>query len=199
MAFTPLLGFQGCPSPEITLELQEVNEGNWYYPQHHIRKATVGEMVLTRGVQFYDSDFYKWVIKALQGQGVVKRDLMLVHYFAISPVTLAEQARSGAAGALNLLGMTGVQGAMMAKIFKAAPTGGAQVFGAQGLGSAVAAAGFAPPVDHAPRFPAKAWILRKCLPTRWKAGGDFDAMSGDISIAELGLQPHRIEEVSVAT
>lgn len=200
MAFTPLLGFQGCPSPEITLELQEVNEGNWFYPQHHIRKATVGEMVLTRGVQFYDSDFYKWVIKALQGQGVVKRDLMLVHYFAISPVTIAEQARNGGvAGTLNVLGLAGIQGAMMAKIFKASPVGGAQILGAQGAGMALQATGFAPPVDHAPRFPAKAWILRKCLPTRWKAGGDFDAMSGDISIAELGLQPHRIEEVSVAT
>lgn len=203
MAFTPLLGFQSCSSPEITIELQEVNEGNWFYAQHHIRKASVSEMTLGRGVQFYDSDFYKWAIKAIQGQGVVKRDLMLVHYFAISPVTIAEQMAEYPVTAINATFMAGIQGVMMAKIFKASPFGGAQVATAQGRGAVSQvisqATGYGPPVDHAPRFPAKAWILRRCLPTRWKAASDFDAMSGDVSIAELAVQPHRIEELSVAT
>ena len=204
VAFTPLLGFQSCTSPEITLELGEVQEGNWPYPHHYIKKATISEITLTRGIQFYDSDFYRWVQRAIEGRGMIKRDLMLVHYFNISAVTLGTQIQESPKllGSLGI--MAGMQAAMMTKILMEAPVGGAQVFAAQTGGIQNTATGnlmgsYAPPVDHAPRFPAKAWILRKCLPTRWKGASDFDAMSSDISIAELGIQPNRIEELAVAT
>jgi len=204
-AFTPIFGFQNCTSPEIAVEMAEVREGNWFYPHHHIKSATVSSITLSRGVQFIDSDFYKWFMKALQGQGVVKRDIMLIHYFSISPVTLASQiADDGAGVLLGALPAAGAGGAMMAKILKAMPKAALPSFLAtQVAGAAMATAsqfvpGLNSPIEFAPRFPAKAWKLKKCLPSRWKAGSDFDATSGEVSIAELELAPHRIEELSLA-
>jgi len=202
-AFTPTLGFQGCTSPEITLEMSEIKEGNWFYPHHHIKGATVSPITLSRGIQFFDSDFYKWVLMALQGQGVVKRDLLLIHYFAISPLTLAEQAVDNPATLLNISADVGAAGAMMAKIVRAIPAQAAARLGGALLGGVAAGAfskitGVNSPVEFAPRFPAKAWILRGCRPVRWKSTGDFDAMSSDVSVAELEVQPHYIEELAVS-
>lgn len=202
-AFTPTLGFQACTSPEITLDMADIKEGNWFYPHHFIRGATVGSITLSRGVQFFDSDFYKWVMLALQGQGVVKRDLLLIHYFAISPLTLAEQAVDDPGVLLNAAADVGAAGAMMAKIVRAIPADAAARLGGGLLGGVAAGAlssiaGVNSPVEFAPRFPAKAWMLRGCKPMRWKSTGDFDAGSGDVSIAELEVQPHMIEELAVS-
>lgn len=202
-AFTPTLGFQACTSPEITLEMADIKEGNWFYPHHFIRGATVGSITLTRGVQFFDSDFYKWVLLALQGQGIVKRDLLLIHYFAISPVTLAEQAIDNPAVLLNVAADVGAAGAMMAKIVRAIPAEAAANLALTAAGGAAAGLlskipGVNAPVEFAPRFPAKAWLLRHCKPVRWKSTGDFDATSGDVSIAELEVQPHQIDELAVS-
>lgn len=203
-AFIPILGFQACTSPEITMDMADVKEGNWFYPHHFIRGATVSPMTLSRGVTFMDSDFYKWAMRALQGQGVVKRDLMLIHYFAISPVTLAMQIADNPASAIPGAFAAGLGGAMTAKIVSSMPPSALPGFLIpSGLGQTAAAlapvTGMAPPVEFAPRLPAKAWKLKKCIPTRWKGGGDFDAMSGDVSIAEMEIAPERIEELSLST
>jgi hypothetical protein len=55
------------------------------------------------------------------------------------------------------------------------------------------------PFEFIERVPAKAWFLHECVPTRFKSGGDFDARSGEISIAELDLIPEMIEEISLAS
>ena len=49
------------------------------------------------------------------------------------------------------------------------------------------------------RTPARGWILYECLPTRYKAGSDFDATSSDVSIQELEVQPEHIAELTLAT
>lgn len=49
------------------------------------------------------------------------------------------------------------------------------------------------------RLPGRAWFLSGCVPTRYKAGGDFDASSSDVSIQELEVQPEYIQEITVAT
>jgi phage tail-like protein len=51
----------------------------------------------------------------------------------------------------------------------------------------------------ATRLPARAWHLVACLPSRYKAGGDFDAAAGDVSIQELEVQPEHVDEFTVAT
>lgn len=49
------------------------------------------------------------------------------------------------------------------------------------------------------RLPARAWHLAACLPQRYKAGGDFDASAGDVSIQELEVQPEHVDEMTIAT
>ena len=53
--------------------------------------------------------------------------------------------------------------------------------------------------DIAPRIPARAHVLHGCLPTRYKVGSDFDARSGEISIAELDIKPELVEEISLTS
>ena len=43
----------------------------------------------------------------------------------------------------------------------------------------------------------KAFLLWSCIPTRYKAGTDFDARSGEVSITELEIQPQYFSEVSL--
>lgn len=43
----------------------------------------------------------------------------------------------------------------------------------------------------------KAFLLWHCIPTRYKAGTDFDATSGNVSITELEIQPQYFSEVSL--
>ncbi len=43
----------------------------------------------------------------------------------------------------------------------------------------------------------KGWILHSCIPTRYKAGSDFDATDGGVSIQELDVQPKRFTEFSL--
>jgi len=54
-----------------------------------------------------------------------------------------------------------------------------------------------PDAIEAVRVPARAWLLYGCLPTRYKGGADMDASSGDVSIAELDIQPRSFEEFSL--
>lgn len=47
------------------------------------------------------------------------------------------------------------------------------------------------------RLFGKGYILWNAIPTRYKAGSDFDAASGQISIAELEIQPEYVSEFSL--
>ena len=49
------------------------------------------------------------------------------------------------------------------------------------------------------RVPGRAWICHDCLPTRYKAGSDFDASSSDVSIQELEVQPEYVVELTIST
>lgn len=46
-------------------------------------------------------------------------------------------------------------------------------------------------------LPGKAWLLWDCIPTRYKPGSDFDAMGGEVSIAELEIQPWAVTEFTL--
>lgn len=46
-------------------------------------------------------------------------------------------------------------------------------------------------------IPGKAWILFGCIPTRYKPASDFDAMGGQVSVAELDIQPTSFIEISL--
>jgi phage tail-like protein len=49
------------------------------------------------------------------------------------------------------------------------------------------------------RVPGRAWMLYNCIPTRYKAGSDFDAAASEVSIQELEIQPEHISELTLAT
>ena len=46
------------------------------------------------------------------------------------------------------------------------------------------------------RLPARAWMLSRCRPVMWKPGTDFDATSGEISLAILEIKPEEVDEFS---
>jgi hypothetical protein len=81
--FTPLSGFATITSPEITLETQEIKEGNWHFKRTAIKGADVSQMTLTRGVTFANSDFWRWVIAAVTGN----TDWQLSHWGPFSEAT----------------------------------------------------------------------------------------------------------------
>lgn len=56
------------------------------------------------------------------------------------------------------------------------------------------AEGFQFPLSAGIFLPGKAWLLWECIPTRYKAGSDFDGMSGAVSLAELEVQPSAVTE-----
>jgi hypothetical protein len=184
----------------MSFEMYDVTEGNWLFRKKVVKKADVDVMTLTRGVTFWDSDFYKWSMAALTGNtsgvnvggvqvgslgGVTpRRNLMLVHFFARYPGNVA----AGIAGGLITAGAIQSVGAVS----------GNSAGGFASLAAQAATASFGP-TDVAAHVPARAWMLYDCVPTRFKSGGDFDAKSGDVSIAEIDIQPEMIEEISLGS
>jgi hypothetical protein len=53
------------------------------------------------------------------------------------------------------------------------------------------------PFEIAARIPGKAWMMYGCLPSRYRPGGDFDATSSEISVAELDLEMEFFDEISL--
>ena len=204
--FTPGSSFSSVSMPELQIEMQDVVEGNSLFTKRVIKHAEISALTLSRGATAADSDFYRWFITALYGRpgffsksrvqigGVSpRRDLLLVHFFRHSPLpAVATQAVTGGL----ILGATGA-GAVLDGI-QGVP---AAAVGASIAGGVVAAAGaFAPVVltNLAVRLPARAWVLKGCIPTRYKPGSDFDAMSADVSIMELELAVEGLTEVSLS-
>lgn len=54
--------------------------------------------------------------------------------------------------------------------------------------------GITVPMEDGVFLPGKAWLLWGCIPIRYKAASDFDARSGDVSLAELEVQPSAVSE-----
>lgn len=65
--FSPLFGFSAITAPEIQLEIEDIPEANWYFTQKVIKRASISEMTLQRGVSWADSDFWKWTVASLTG------------------------------------------------------------------------------------------------------------------------------------
>jgi len=209
--FTPLSGFASITAPEITVELQDIKEGNWHFKRHSIKSADVSQITLTKGVTFANSDFWRWIIASITGDTEwqlklpfvpplrvggpsPRRQLVLIHFFARNPlggitaggITSAQTAIALAAGLAEI--GTALSGGVSGSSLEAAAA-------SAGIGAAL---NFGPP-DFTVRVPARAYVLHGCLPTRYKMGGDFDARSGEVSIAELDLKPELVEEISLSS
>lgn len=167
--FDPVLGFSSCSTPEITVEAKDIQRGNWEFKTRVVKAADVSAISLQRGARFYDSDFYNWISNAIRGVQPVRRNLVLVHYLGFR-LQRSLAARTGRLAA----GQSGVQGEVLLN-----------TAGQAGV-----------PLD---RIPGRAWFCGGCIPIRYKAGGDFDANSGDVSIMELDVQPDYIHELTTST
>jgi phage tail-like protein len=103
----PVFGFSAITAPEITVETHDIREGTWHFPRTVVTRAAVNSITLTRGVQFFDSDFWRWIVAALSGDKAaltkqnsgalpallaagagssVRKNLLLVHFTSMNPV-----------------------------------------------------------------------------------------------------------------
>lgn len=83
--FDPALGFSGVSAPEISIEEQAIQPGNWEYKRRVVKTADVGVITMRRGARFYDSDFYKWITAAVRGDAYMRRTLVLVQFMGYRP------------------------------------------------------------------------------------------------------------------
>ncbi len=203
--FTPIFGFTRITAPEVSYGIRKIKEGNWFYPRRVMDgSAEVSPIVMERGVYFADSDFYRWTQAGIYGQtgrtagaftsGIPgptpRRTFLLVQFFPRSPFrnTTANEAVA-AAGLVALAGTTGGFGETGTAL------GGISAGVTAGL---FAGFGALSPQDLAVRIPAKAWLLKGCIPMRYKAASDFDATSSQISMQELEIDYEEFEEVALA-
>lgn len=209
--FHPLSGFNSISSPEITIETTQINEGNWPYAKTVVKGASVGPISLSRGVTFYDSDFWRWVNASVMGitgafatSGIgigsvggatYRRTLLLIHFFRNIPTRDTNAAVALAAG--SSAGVSAITGTLVGSA--SSVQNGFMTGAAAGVSSGLQVAwGANNPQSFGVKVPARAFLLRNCVPTRYKTGSDFDASSGQISIQELEVQPELIEEIALA-
>lgn len=210
--FTPLLGFSSITAPEITLEITEISEANWFFKRKIVKGGDAGSLTLMRAAKWYDSDFYKWVFAALSGNTggrgpldalavggpTPRRDLLLVHFLSRSPIS-----HPGGNALAATLGLLAIQGTSTALTGGAASLASASVVaGATATATSIGLSATGNPLgpfEVAPRLPAKAWVLYGCVPSRYKAAGDFDATDSGISIQELELAVESWDELSLGT
>ena len=200
---TPLFGFSSITAPEVQLEMMDITEGNWIFKKKVIKSGDASNIVLERGVTWYDSDFWRWMLAAMTGDltnstfnllasaiksgGVSpRRTLLLVQFMPRQPVAIP--------GIASAILQTGLQAAGT----RLAGGSGLEVAAAAGttalLSTAQALIG---PFDFIARVPAKAWLLHGAMPIRYKAGGDFNASSAAISIQQLELSIEMVEEIAL--
>ena len=189
--FTPLFGFSEITAPEVQLDTIPIPEGNALFTRKIVKRGNVSSMTIRRASTFIDADFWRWTMSAISGNTSIsntdlgnfqfqtggssyRRDLVLIHFFSRLPTSVAESTIG------NILSAS----LSSNQIVSTAAT----TLSGFGIG----------PQDVAPRLPAKAWILYGCVPSRYKAGSDFNAAGSEVSISELTIEVERIEEVSLA-
>ena len=202
---TPLFGFSAITAPEITAQTQDITEGNWFFKRKVIRGGDASNITLQRGIAFYDSDFWRWMMASLSGNlsnfgfplpgglnvsvgGITpRRTLMLVHFLPRLPGALPAGSDIVIQAGLEAAGTALAGGSALD-----AAVGGVRTAAFATLGH------FAGPFEFAIRLPAKAWLLKGCIPVRYKAASDFSGSDHAISLQELELAIESIDEVALA-
>jgi hypothetical protein len=199
--FLPIAGFHSISMPELTADVHDIRPALGFFHAKVVKGGDVGNITLTRGARFFDSDFWNWIMTALTGNTATpaanfrtgprgagsiggpspRRDLLLVHFFRNFPLPLGPLPTEAARVAASVT--AGAATAGLAGVFAGAK------------GALFAAGAF---VDGIPKLPARAWYLGGCVPVRYKPGSDFDATSGQVSMMELEIAIETLEEIGLA-
>jgi len=207
---TPIFGFSSINAPEITFDIMDVIEGNWYFNKKVIKRANIGNITLSRGVVWYDADFWKWTIAAITGD---MTDLSALPFLGMIPGPPLESGPTYRRTLVLVqyfphldIGQGGTVGGIAAEVATIGIlTAAAGVSGVDIAGTSLAATGVAAlfkgalgPFEFAARIPARAFVLKGCIPTRYKTGSEMEGASGAVHIAELELAIEMMEEISLA-
>ena len=76
----PLYGFSEISHPEITVDQARIAQLNQSFPDYTFMGASTGSITLKRGARFYDSSFFIWVDRYIQGEDSSERNLLLIHF-----------------------------------------------------------------------------------------------------------------------
>jgi hypothetical protein len=169
LVLLPVFGFRSITLPQMSLTYKQVKEGNYEFPRlAAVERAEVSTIILEQGVQLFNSDFWDWMRKGVQGE-IREKNLLLVHFSGINP--LPNVGKNPAIKAASNLGKVGN--------YTTAGGGGLGLW------------------EDGTRIPGKAWMLYRCRPISYKPGTDFDAFSGEISLATLEIGMEEFLEVSL--
>ena len=74
------IGFQSISMPEVSVEYQDITEGNWPYPHKvPLTRGSTGDVTITQAVVPTSSDFYVWIFQTLWGRGAPRRHFTIIH------------------------------------------------------------------------------------------------------------------------
>lgn len=175
---TPLYGFSEISSPELEVKTKEIEQANAYYSVTVAQGGKAGRITLKRGASFGDSEFYRWVISTITGDPGANPSTAMLGLG--TPIFLRRTL-------------------VLVQFFPRRPDLDSAVSGTVGTGLAAALLGsiLPAPLEGGIRLPARAWVLRGCLPTKYRAADGFSGTDGGITVMELEVAPERMEEINL--
>jgi phage tail-like protein len=187
----PAAGFSSITAPEVTVETEEISEGTSDYTYKVLKRASVSDLSLAKGVSMFNTDFWRWITGALSGKNEVSLGLTA----NIAPVPPARRRN------LMLLQSSGLSVRGIIHILESG-TIMEKINAATLLPAAAASSFVSESIDMLTQgvfdlgmlaVPGRAYMLFDCLPIRYKVGTDFSALEASVSIEELDLSYTRFE------
>jgi phage tail-like protein len=102
--------FSSVSAPFISVEIEDIQEGNMRFPRKWPGKVSFGSITLERGILFWDADFWRWMVAGSQGQ-IHRKTLAL---FALSDIGFGKDVSriKGLKWGANILSAFGLGGAI---------------------------------------------------------------------------------------
>ena len=76
----PVAGFTQASMPDVTVDAQEYREGVFKFTQKYPGIPTVSEVQLMKGIFKKESDFFRWILKTINGGEDYRSDLVVQQY-----------------------------------------------------------------------------------------------------------------------